>query len=103
MKKKIIKPCVLGLGYVGLPLFLKLQKKINTIGYDNNKLRMIELNAKKDSNNEFSKKDLILEKKSIFTYNKNLIKDCNFFIVAVPTPVLKNNKPDLTYLKKAVK
>ncbi len=101
MKKKIIKPCVLGLGYVGLPLFLKLQKKINTIGYDNNKLRIIELNAKKDSNNEFSKKDLILEKKSIFTYNKNLIKDCNFFIVAVPTPVLKNNKPDLTYLKKS--
>ena len=101
MKKKIIKPCVLGLGYVGLPLFLKLQKKINTIGYDNNKLRIIELNAKKDSNNEFSKKDLILEKKSLFTYNKNLIKDCNFFIVAVPTPVLKNNKPDLTYLKKS--
>tara|TARA_E500000178_G_scaffold289531_1_gene292670 strand:- start:1609 stop:2823 length:1215 start_codon:yes stop_codon:yes gene_type:complete len=101
MKKKIIKPCVVGLGYVGLPLFLKLQKKIDTIGYDNNKLRITELIAKKDRNNEFSKKNLILEKKSIFTYNKNFLKNCNFFIIAVPTPVLKNNKPDLTFLKKS--
>ena len=101
MKKKIIKPCVVGLGYVGLPLFLKLQKKINTIGYDNDKSRIIELNAKKDGNNEFSKKNLILEKNLFFTYNKNLIKNCNFFIVAVPTPVLKNNKPDLTFLRKS--
>ena len=46
MKRNIIKPCVVGLGYVGLPLFLKLQK-ITTIGYDNNKLRIIKLNAKK--------------------------------------------------------
>ncbi len=101
MKKTSIKPCVVGLGYVGLPLFLKLQKKIDTIGYDNNKFRITELVAKKDRNNEFSKKNLILEKKSIFTYNKSFLKNCNFFIIAVPTPVLKNNKPDLTFLKKS--
>ena len=101
MKKTSIKPCVVGLGYVGLPLFLKLQKKIDTIGYDNNKFRITELIAKKDRNNEFSKKNLILEKKSIFTYNKSFLKNCNFFIIAVPTPVLKNNKPDLTFLKKS--
>ena len=101
MKKTSVKPCVVGLGYVGLPLFLKLQKKIDTIGYDNNKFRITELIEKKDRNNEFSKKNLILEKKSIFTYNKSFLKNCNFFIIAVPTPVLKNNKPDLTFLKKS--
>ena len=101
MKKTSIKPCVVGLGYVGLPLFLKLQKKIDTIGYDNNKFRITELIEKKDRNNEFSKKNLILEKKSIFTYNKSFLKNCNFFIIAVPTPVSKNNKPDLTFLKKS--
>ena len=101
MKKTSIKPCVVGLGYVGLPLFLKLQKKIDTIGYDNNKFRITELIEKKDRNNEFSKKNFILEKKSIFTYNKSFLKNCNFFIIAVPTPVSKNNKPDLTFLKKS--
>ena len=40
MKNRIIKPCIIGLGYVGLPLFLKLHKKINTIGYDSNYLRI---------------------------------------------------------------
>ncbi len=101
MKKKIIKPCVVGLGYVGLPLFLKLQKKIETIGYDINKSRVAELNTKKDRNNEFNKNNLILDKRSFFTYKKNFLKNCNFFIIAVPTPVLKNNKPDLTFLKKS--
>ena len=103
MKRKIIKPCVVGLGYVGLPLFLKLQKKITTIGYDNNKLRIIKLNAKKDINKEFKKNDLRLKRKSFFTYDKNLLKYCNFFIIAVPTPVLKNNKPDLSFLEKSCK
>ena len=100
MKRNIIKPCVVGLGYVGLPLFLKLQKKITTIGYDNNKLRIIKLNAKKDINKEFKKNDLRLKRKSSFTYDKNTLKYCNFFIIAVPTPVLKNNKPDLSFLEK---
>jgi UDP-N-acetyl-D-galactosamine dehydrogenase len=67
MKKRYITPCIIGLGYVGLPLFLKLQKKIKTIGYDNSKSRIIDLNSKLDSNNEFKPKDLLLKKKSIFT------------------------------------
>ena len=101
MKIKIIKPCVVGLGYVGLPLFLKLQRKITTIGYDSNKSRIIELNSKKDTNKEFKKDNLKLKKNSSFTSDKYLLKYCNFFIVAVPTPVLKNNKPDLSFLKKS--
>ena len=103
MTEKIIRPCIVGLGYVGLPLFLKLQKKINTIGYDNNKTRIIDLNSKLDSNNEFNAKDLLLKKKSIFTFNEDLIRNCNFYIITVPTPVLKNKRPDLTFLKKSCK
>src|SRR5210317_1633239 len=103
MIKKIIRPCIVGLGYVVLPLFLKLQKKIKTIGYDNNKSRIIDLNSKLDSNNEFKAKDLLLKKKSVFTFNENLIRNCNFYIITVPTPVLKYKKPDLTYLKKSCK
>ena len=66
MKKTSIKPCVVGLGYVGLPLFLKLQKKIDTIGYDNNKFRITELIEKKDRNNEFSKKKFDIREKIYF-------------------------------------
>tara|TARA_B100000963_G_scaffold361737_1_gene399099 strand:+ start:3241 stop:4455 length:1215 start_codon:yes stop_codon:yes gene_type:complete len=101
MKNRIIKPCIIGLGYVGLPLFLKLHKKINTIGYDSNYLRIKELKSHLDRNYEFKKKDLILKKNSSITSDYKKTKHCNFFIVAVPTPVLKNNRPDLTYLKKS--
>ena len=101
MKNRIIKPCIIGLGYVGLPLFLRLQKKINTIGYDSNYLRIKELKSHLDRNYEFKKNDLILKKNSSITSDYKKTKHCNFFIVAVPTPVLKNNKPDLTYLKKS--
>ena len=101
MKNRIIKPCIIGLGYVGLPLFLRLQKKINTIGYDSNYLRIKELKSHLDRNYEFKKNDLILKKNSSITSDYKKTKHCNFFIVAVPTPVLKNNRPDLKYLKKS--
>ena len=67
MKNRIIKPCIIGLGYVGLPLFLRLQKKINTIGYDSNYLRIKELKSHLDRNYEFKKKDLLLKKNSSIT------------------------------------
>ena len=54
--KKIL-PCVIGLGYVGLPIFLRLQKKFQCIGYDIKKRRVNELNFEKDKNGEFSQKD----------------------------------------------
>ena len=78
MKKKLIRPCVVGLGYVGLPLFLKLQNKINTTGYDIDNLRVKQLKSRLDLNNEFDKKDLVLKKKSLITSNKNFLKFCNF-------------------------
>ena len=57
---KII-PSVIGLGYVGLPLFIRLQKKFRTIGFDTDISRILKLNHKVDINKEFSKKDLILK------------------------------------------
>ena len=93
--------CVIGLGYVGLPVALAISKKFNTIGYDINKRRLFNLKRKIDTNNEFSKKDF-LKKKISFTNNYKEIKDCNFFIVCVPTPITKNNVPDLRLVDKSV-
>ena len=97
---KII-PSVIGLGYVGLPLFIRLQKKFRTIGFDTDISRILKLNHKVDINKEFSKKDLILKKGSFFTKKVSRLKKSNFFIITVPTPVNKNNIPNLKYLKKS--
>ena len=94
-----IHPCVIGLGYVGLPIFLRLQKKFKTIGFDNNPKRIIELNQRIDRNKEFKKKELVLHNDSILSYSLDAIRNCNFFIIAVPTPIYKNNKPNISSLK----
>ena len=89
-----IKICIIGLGYVGLPLAISLSKKYQVTGYDININRIKNLIKGKDDTFEVSKK-VILKSKINFTNNKNQIKDCNFYIITVPTPVLKNNMPDL--------
>ncbi len=94
-----IIPSVIGLGYVGLPIFLKLQQKFQTIGYDNDKSRIYNLNKKIDTNKEFTQKKLYLTNGSYFTSKLDKLKKSNFYIVAVPTPVNKNNVPDLDNLK----
>ena len=100
MKNKIL-PCVVGLGYVGLPVFLKLNKHFETIGYDINQNRVSSLKKLIDINKEFSKQDLKLKNGSRLTNNKKEISKCNFFIISVPTPINKKFKPDLSYLIKA--
>ncbi len=99
MKK--IYPCIIGLGYVGLPLFVSLKKKFKIVGYDISKRRISELNNFKDRNKEFSRKELTLNKGCLFTSNKADIKDSNFYIVAVPTPIKNNKDPNLIYVKSA--
>lgn len=98
-----ISPCIVGLGYVGLPIFLRLSKKYSTIGFDINKTRIKELISKRDVNSEYNKKDLILNNNSNFTNNASDIQSCNFFIITVPTPIYKNKKPDLRPLILATK
>ena len=98
----MIRPCVIGLGYVGLPFLVKLSKKYKTIGYDNNKDRILKLNKFIDTFKEYSKKTL-KNKNLKYSNNFNDIKESNFYIVAVPTPIYRNKKPNLSYLTSVSK
>ena len=98
----MIRPCVIGLGYVGLPLLINLSKKFRIVGFDNDKTRISKLRKSIDIFKEFNKK--ILKNKNLY-YSNNLkdIKDSNFYIIAVPTPIYRNKKPNLSYLKNVSK
>jgi UDP-N-acetyl-D-glucosamine/UDP-N-acetyl-D-galactosamine dehydrogenase len=98
---KNIKICVVGLGYVGLPLAIEFGKKFETIGYDNSLSRIRALKINKDSNDELKKQDFYKSKKIIFTNNINDIGASNFYIITVPTPINKNNTPDLRIITDA--
>lgn len=93
-----IKICVIGLGYVGLPLARLFSTKFKTIGFDKNQTRVDALNAGKDTTLEVSNELLqeAIEKHGFrCTTNIEEIKESNFYVVAVPTPVDENNRPDL--------
>ena len=97
-KKKI---AVIGLGYVGLPLAIEFAKKREVIGFDINKDRISDLEKGIDITGELNKQEL---KKSLsITYTTNLddLKECNIFIITVPTPIDKHKRPDLTPLEKS--
>ena len=96
-KKKIV-PCVIGLGYVGLSVFIQLKKKFNAIGFDNNIRRINQLKKLYDINKEHTKKDLKIVNKSTYSNNNKILLKSNFYIVAVPTPVDKKKIPDLSSL-----
>ncbi|CAM3386618.1 UDP-N-acetyl-D-galactosamine dehydrogenase [Flavobacterium longum] len=104
-----IKIAVIGLGYVGLPLARLFATKYPVVGFDINRARIDELNGGTDSTLEVADDVLqsVLVKNpsdAIGLYcsaNLDDIKDCNYYIVTVPTPVDKNNRPDLTPLYKS--
>ena len=94
--------CIVGLGYVGLPLSLAFsEKKIKVIGYDSSLKRIKELNGSKDINGEFSKQELNSSKNIVFTNKSSDIKDANIYIITVPTPINKAKNPNLKPLLKA--
>lgn len=95
-----IKIAVIGLGYVGLPLARLFSTKYETIGFDMNQSRVDALMAGHDATLEVSDELLQLAIKNGFrcTANVNDIRYCNFYVVAVPTPVDENHNPDLTPL-----
>lgn len=95
-----IKIAVIGLGYVGLPLARLFSTRFTTVGYDMNAKRVEALMAGHDSTLEVSDELLQSALSAGFRCTANMedIKDCNFYIVAVPTPVDENNNPDLTPL-----
>tara|TARA_X000000368_G_scaffold418732_1_gene419644 strand:+ start:3573 stop:4865 length:1293 start_codon:yes stop_codon:yes gene_type:complete len=111
MKKKY-KIGVIGLGYVGLPLAVAMSKKFDVIGFDINVNRVDEIKNGIDSTLEIDSGELnnvILENESSFsksnglfvTFDFNILNSCNFYIITVPTPVDKYNRPVLTPLIKA--
>ena len=98
MKLSDYRICVIGLGYVGLPLARLFSTKFETIGYDTNKARVEALMTGHDSTLEVSDEllqDAIANHGFRCTSDLDQIKDCNFYVVAVPTPVDQNNRPDL--------
>ena len=104
-----IKIAIIGLGYVGLPLARLFATKYPVVGFDINQKRIGELNAGTDSTLEVDEdvlKQVLVTSSSnengLFCSNQmDDIKDCNYYIVTVPTPVDKNNRPDLTPLYKS--
>lgn len=93
-----IKICVIGLGYVGLPLARLFSTKYQTVGFDLNKIRVDALMTGHDATLEVSDEllqDAIQNHGFVCTSDLDKIKDCNFYVVAVPTPVDINNRPDL--------
>ena len=100
---KDIKVCIIGLGYVGLPLAIEFSKKVCTVGYEVNLKRVDELNGFYDRTSEVDTKELkeCLNDNLVVTNNISLIKNSNVYIITVPTPIDKNKIPDLSFLKTA--
>ncbi|OYQ32097.1 UDP-N-acetyl-D-galactosamine dehydrogenase [Flavobacterium cyanobacteriorum] len=104
-----MKIALIGLGYVGLPLARLFATKYPVIGFDINQARVDELNAGKDSTLEVEDSllksvlvDAPSKEKGLFcSTDIDDIRDCNYYVVTVPTPVDKNNRPDLTPLYKS--
>ena len=90
--KKII--AVIGVGYVGLPLALKFSNYFNVLGYDRSANRVLELSRSIDANKEENIKNFN-KKNIVFTNNFQLLKNCNIYIITLPTPLNKKNSPDL--------
>jgi UDP-N-acetyl-D-glucosamine/UDP-N-acetyl-D-galactosamine dehydrogenase len=95
------KIAIIGLGYVGLPLAVEFGKVIDVVGFDINQGRIAELKSGIDRTLEVDKQELQSAKKLTFSFQAQDIKEANYFIVTVPTPVDEYRKPDLTPLESA--
>lgn len=95
------KIAVIGLGYVGLPLAVEFGKYRSVVGFDISAARIAELRSGKDSTLEVAPNDLAAATQLSFSNQTEDIADCGIFIVTVPTPIDKANRPDLTPLIKA--
>ena len=97
LNKEDYKICIVGLGYVGLPLAARFSKMgFNIIGFDIKEERINQLTNKIDINNDISNVDLeIFVKNSKLTSSVGEINECNIFIITVPTPINEDNTPDL--------
>lgn len=95
------KLAIIGLGYVGLPLAVEFGKKQSVVGFDINSKRVKDLKDGHDFTLEVASSELSSAKFLSFSCELDVLKDCNVYIVTVPTPIDENNAPDLTPLRKA--
>lgn len=101
MNLENLKIGIIGLGYVGLPLAVEFGKKFPTLGFDIKTDRVNELRCGQDSTLECSAEELLEAIHLSYTDSLEDIRQCNYYIVTVPTPITEENTPDLTPLKKA--
>src|SRR5487761_210765 len=94
------KIAVIGLGYVGLPVAVAFGRKARVIGFDINEQRLSELRTGHDRTGEVSSAELAAAE-IIFTNEIDVLREADFHIVAVPTPVDAANQPDLTPMLRA--
>jgi len=92
---------VVGLGYVGLPLAVEFGKHFPTLGFDINASRVDELKAGRDLTLEVSETELAESTRLNFSHELDALRDCNVFIVTVPTPIDSAKRPDLGALRAA--
>ncbi|MDN5869778.1 MAG: Vi polysaccharide biosynthesis UDP-N-acetylglucosamine C-6 dehydrogenase TviB [Nitrococcus sp.] len=92
---------VIGLGYVGLPLAVELGKQLDTVGFDINAARITELSQGRDSTREVLAQELTAAHRLRYTGAIEDIKDCNVYIITVPTPIDEHRQPDLQPLRSA--
>ncbi|MCU4566602.1 Vi polysaccharide biosynthesis UDP-N-acetylglucosamine C-6 dehydrogenase TviB [Acinetobacter radioresistens] len=96
-----LKIAIIGLGYVGLPLAVEFGKKVPVTGFDIHQRRIDELKAGQDHTLEVSAEELKQATRLTYTAQIEDLKECNFYIVTVPTPIDDFKQPDLTPLIKA--
>lgn len=96
-----LKIAIIGLGYVGLPLAVEFGKQVPVVGFDIHQKRIDELKSGKDHTLEVSPEELAQATRLRYSANLEDLKDCNFYIVTVPTPIDQFKQPDLTPLIKA--
>ncbi len=101
MKLSELKLAVIGLGYVGLPLAVEFGKRRTVIGFDISENRINQLRHGKDITHETTSEEIRAASDLFFSSDPDKLKDCNCFIITVPTPIDDYKKPDLSYLINA--
>ena len=98
---KNIRIGVVGLGYVGLPLAVEFGKFYPTVGFDINQARVAELEGGSDSTLEVTAEELAEARQLTYTTDAEALRECNFYVVTVPTPIGDGKRPLLTPLRLA--
>ena len=96
-----IRVGIVGLGYVGLPLAVYMARHFPVLGFDINKARVGELAAGRDRTHEVTDEEFAAARSLTYSADIEDLKDCNFFIVTVPTPIDQAKRPDLTAVMRA--